>query len=242
MSPFYLDFSDAVMDEQTLQLIKLKKVTRLSHLLVADVNSSKNQYRDLFRETLNIDYVELVVKVFEGKLFNVAKPLIDSTCAKLLINPKKDDDADAIVTVPEYDFRVGTRLFELYLALKQVQKLSSEFSLDDELVNYHLWFIKAVAKWLDIALFKAVRRILKAVALDDLKTTVDELVCHTASAVDIKTVFQQIQNFWSQLAWPDPETAYVFTSRILDDVCKATVFYADKMCIKVKTFSSTSQG
>jgi hypothetical protein len=28
-----------------------------------------------------------------------------------------------------------------------------------------MWFLKAVAKWLDIALFKAVRRILKAVDL-----------------------------------------------------------------------------
>ena len=32
-------------------------------------------------------------------------------------------------------------------------------------VPYHMWFLKAVAKWLDIALFKAVRRILKAVEL-----------------------------------------------------------------------------
>ena len=36
-------------------------------------------------------------------------------------------------------------------------------SFDD--VPYYMWFLKAVAKWLDIALFKAVRRILKAVEL-----------------------------------------------------------------------------
>ena len=37
-----------------------------------------------------------------------------------------------------------------------------------------------------------------------------------------------------QLSWPDAETAYVFVSRILDDVCKAAIFYGDRMCQKVE--------
>ena len=105
-------------------------------------------------------------------------------------------------------------------------------STTGDLGPYFSWFLKAVAKWLDIALFKAVQRILKAVELDNLSLTVDDMVMHTSSAVDIRTVFGQVRTFWTQLAWPDPETAYVFVSRILDDICKASVVYARKLVSK----------
>ena len=47
---------------------------------------------------------------------------------------------------------------------------------------------------------------------------------HTSSAVHIRIVFGQLRTFWNQLAWPDAETAYVFVSRILDDICKGKYF------------------
>ena len=137
---------------------------------------------------------------------------------------------DNIVVVPEFEFRVGTRLFELYLALQNFQTLTNDIlstsngtnnnsvlldamststnsTLSDtnssgsssshhqSLSHYYLWFLKGVSKWLDIALLKAVKRIFKAVALDDLKYPIDELVQHTSSAVDIKLVFGQV-SFW----------------------------------------------
>ena len=76
------------------------------------------------------------------------------------------------------------------------------------------------------------QRILKAVELDNLERPVDDMVMHTSSAVDIRTVFGQVRTFWTQLAWPDAETAYVFVSRILDDICKASVVYARKLVSK----------
>ncbi len=82
-------------------------------------------------------------------------------------------------------------------------------------MDNHTWFNKAVTRWLDIALYKAMQRITKAVDLDDLEP-VDEMVEHSSSAVDIKTVLLQIKTFWKQLAWPDAEAAYAFMSKILD--------------------------
>lgn len=79
----------------------------------------------------------------------------------------------------------------------------------------HVWFNKAVARWLDIALYKAMQRIIKAVELDDL-TPVDDLVQHSSSAVDIRTVLMQIKTFWAQLSWPDVESSYAYISKILD--------------------------
>ena len=40
-----------------------------------------------------------------------------------------------------------------------------------------------------------------------------------------------------QLNWPEPETSYVFVSRMLDDVCKSAMFYAEKMYAKAESAS-----
>ncbi|QQP31402.1 Protein unc13 -like protein Dlike, partial [Caligus rogercresseyi] len=79
---------------------------------------------------------------------------------------------------------------------------------DSPLRNCHVWFHKGVARWLDIALYKAMQRIIKA--------PVDELVKHSSSAVDIRTVLIQIKTFWKQLNWPDVEASYTYISKILD--------------------------
>ena len=76
-------------------------------------------------------------------------------------------------------------------------------------------------------------------------------------------VLLQIKTFWAQLSWPDVESSYAFISKILDvshlshhisisryyetsfdttnhlltaqlqDVCKITIFYSDKMVARV---------
>ena len=113
----------------------------------------------------------------------------------------------------------GTTLFEMYLSLQQFSQLGHEIfrgiARATEMSNNHSWFTKAVARWLEIALYKAMERITKAVDLDDL-SPVDEFVKHSSSAVDIKTVLVQIKTFWQQLNWPDVEASYAFISKILD--------------------------
>ena len=214
--------------------------------MTSDIQASIKQYKELFRETLNINYVELAFKEFENNLCLVSKDLVLEACNRMIINPNKDKTEcnasnlpegtlknqniaanmfDNIVVVPEYEFRVGTRLFELYLALQSFHALANDIlphpcvitgsstmdamststnsTLSDTnsngstyshhcLSNYYLWFLKGVSKWLDIALLKAIKRIFKAVALDDLVSPVDELVQHTSSAVDIRLVFGQV--------------------------------------------------
>ena len=50
---------------------------------------------------------------------------------------------------------------------------------------------------------------------DDLEP-VDDLVKHSSSAVDIRTVLIQIKTFWQQLDWPDVEESHTYISKILD--------------------------
>lgn len=56
---------------------------------------------------------------------------------------------------------------------------------------------------------------------------VDTLSKHSSSAVDVVTCFTQIKSFWLQLAWPDPMGAFVFVTKITDDICNAAVMYSE---------------
>lgn len=43
----------------------------------------------------------------------------------------------------------------------------------------------------------------------------------------------QVKIFWEQLNWPDVESCYTFIAKIIDDICRCCIFYADKMSAKV---------
>jgi hypothetical protein len=57
--------------------------------------------------------------------------------------------------------------------------------------NFHVWFHAGVAQWLDIALYKALQRIKKAVEIDHL-VPVDGSVKYSSSAVDTLAIFYQV--------------------------------------------------
>lgn len=232
---------DRIPTQEKSQNGRMKNLTRITHLLMADIEEGRKHYQNMFWENLNIDYVEIAYREFDQNLTLITKALIDKACEDmkpiLFKEEEKDNELKSSLTV-------GTQLFELYLAMQQFYTLGfsvlkkgiasdTEDDDRDDFTVFHSWFIRAVAKWLDIALYKAMVRIVKAVRIDDLKP-VDELSNHTSSAVDLRTVLNQIKTFWTQLSWPDVETSYVFISRIMDDVCKAIIFYAEKMCSKAE--------
>lgn len=59
------------------------------------------------------------------------------------------------------------------------------------LSQFHTWFQQGVAHWLDIAVYKAIMRINKAIELDNLKP-VDDSVRYSSSAVDTLSIFYQV--------------------------------------------------
>lgn len=61
--------------------------------------------------------------------------------------------------------------------------------------KFHVWFHAGVAQWLDIALYKALQRIKKAVEIDHL-VPVDSSVKYSSSAVDTLAIFYQVQYLW----------------------------------------------
>lgn len=91
------------------------------------------------------------------------------------------------ITMPEYpgdelrdqeEVNMGTTLFEVYLILKRFADVSTRLCPDVttfRIHDYHDWFTSGVAHWLDISLYKALKRIEKAIELDKL-TPVDDTV------------------------------------------------------------------
>lgn len=59
--------------------------------------------------------------------------------------------------------------------------------------QFHSWFYKGVAQWLDIALYKALKRTQKAVELGNLKPIHNDCK-FSSSAVDTLTIFYQVIN------------------------------------------------
>ena len=107
----------------------------------------------------------------------------------------------------------------------------------------HIWFNKAVARWLDIALYKAMQRIIKVCPYlhaphphlpgcgvgrplscgrpcETLQLCRGHQDCSHAGDLSNpflpSTFFDQIKTFWAQLSWPDVESSYAYISKILD--------------------------
>ncbi|TRY76437.1 hypothetical protein TCAL_00056 [Tigriopus californicus] len=228
---WYRYIVDALPIESS-RALRIKNITALVRTLVTDLKTECRAVHELFSENLQIDYLRIAFDVYQNELVEVAKDLVESTCDKLrpIIFSENSDNNYVSDTLA-----IGTSLFELYLALQQMAALGKQIHGEIpavEFMNCHAWFNKAVARWLDIALYKAMERIIRAVELDNLEP-VDALVQHSSSAVDIRTVLLQIKTFWKELNWPDVEASYAFISKILDDVCKTSIFYADHMCRRV---------
>ena len=226
---------EKIPTEEKTQNGKMKNLTRITQLLMADLEEGRQKYQTMFWKHLNIDYIGIVYREFDQNLTLITKSLIDKACDNM--TPIHFNDVKQHPEIRS-SLSVGTQLFELYIVLQQfytmgfsVLKKQEKSQGTKDFTIFHSWFLKAVAKWLDIALYKAMVLIVRSVQLDDL-TTVDDMSLHSSSAVDIKTVLNQIKTFWLQLSWPDVETSYVFISRIIDDVCRAIIFYAEKMCTK----------
>jgi BAI1-associated protein 3 len=94
-------------------------------------------------------------------------------------------------------------------------RIGSDHQVEYKCSKFHTWFHRGVAQWLDIALYKALKRIKKAVELGNLKP-IDDNVKFSSSAVDTLTIFYQIKIFWKELNWPDIESSFTFVTKIID--------------------------
>ncbi|KAF7409997.1 hypothetical protein HZH68_004378 [Vespula germanica] len=206
-------------------------------VIQADLQRSIDYYDKLFIKKINFPYARTLYIMYEKKISDMCMEAVEDVCARLK-RIEVDSNNDSELTL-------GTTLFELYLTLQRYAMLGhivcAEGQLESmKIQNYHDWFRAGVAHWLDIAVYKAIKRIDRAVEFDTLQA-IDNTVKYTSSAVDTLTIFYQIKVFWTQLAWPDVEGSYTFVTKIIDDICKCSIAYADKMATKAETTTDLEQ-
>lgn len=175
---------------------------------------------------------------YEKELSEGFQSTIEKVCKKLKRITLPDHRYDLL---PDHEeVNMGTALFEVYLVLKRSALLSTVLcpeTNDFKINQFHEWFTNGVTHWLDISVYKAMKRIAKAIELDKL-VPVDDTVQYSSSAVDTLAIFYQIKIFWQQLNWPDIEGSYTFVSKIVDDICRCCVFYADRMSVRVENLGN----
>ncbi|KAL6262717.1 hypothetical protein P5V15_005509 [Pogonomyrmex californicus] len=215
----------------------LRYQIKVIQLIRADLQKAIDNYDKIFIRRVNVPYARTMYIAYAKRISNMCMVIIQDVCARLKrIEVDSTDNAE---------LSLGTTLFELYLTLQRFatlgQILCAEGQLEDmKIQNYYDWFRSGVAHWLDIAVYKALKRIDRAVEIDTLQA-VDNSVQYSSSAVDTLTTFYQIKVFWTQLAWPDVEGSYTFIAKIIDDICKCSIAYADKMAEKAELTTELEQ-
>ncbi|XP_055678420.1 protein unc-13 homolog 4B isoform X4 [Lutzomyia longipalpis] len=213
---------------------KLQHIIKLIQLIRSDLQRAIEYYDKVFQETMKFHYARTLYSFYESKLAEYVEPIVEEISKNL---KRIDIPSDETVKLETHqEINMGTTLFELYLVLKRFAVLGTALDPGEtsyKIANYHNWFTAGVTHWLDISVLKALTRIEKAIELDQL-VPVDDSVKYSSSAVDTLAIFYQIKIFWQQLAWPDVEGAYMFVGKIVDDICRCCVFYADKMSERVE--------
>ncbi|XP_070154646.1 protein unc-13 homolog 4B isoform X2 [Polyergus mexicanus] len=215
----------------------LRNQIKIIQLIRSDLQKAIENYDKLFIKKVNVPYARILYIAYEKRISDMCMIIIEDVCARLKrIEVDSTDNAE---------LSLGTTLFELYLTLQRYamlgQVLCAEGQLEEmKIQKYHEWFRGGVAHWLDIAVYKALKRIDRAVEIDTLQA-VDNSVQYSSSAVDTLTTFYQIKVFWTQLAWPDVEGSYTFIAKIIDDICKCSIAYADKMAEKAEMTTELEQ-
>ncbi|XP_026733593.1 protein unc-13 homolog 4B isoform X3 [Trichoplusia ni] len=235
---------------------RLQHLIRVIQLVRSDLQRAVEYYDRVFVEVMNFPYSKTLYGLYEGKIASLVEPEIIEVCKSLKrlryssegstttlaggINGETGLGSSSVGSEP---LTMGTTLFELYLTLQRFLTLGQGLNETDwqsyAISKFHAWFFGGVAQWLDIAAYKALTRIEKAVDLDDL-APVDTNVKYSSSGVDTLAIFYQIKIFWQQLAWPDVEGCYTFVAKIIDDICRCCVFYSDKMASRVEGLGAVS--
>ncbi|XP_037732487.1 protein unc-13 homolog 4B isoform X1 [Drosophila subpulchrella] len=211
---------------------KLQYIIKLIQMVRSDLQRAMEYFDKIFYHKIQINYSAILYLFYDSKLAEICKSIIIEVCNNI---KRLDVPDDQFLYLPSLEnVNMGTTLFEVYLILKRYVALGESLCSESlELANFYPWFERGVTHWLDISIIKALSRIQKAIDLDQLKA-VDETVKYSSSAVDTLSIFYQIKIFWQQLDWPEVEGSYIFVAKIVNDLCRCCIFYAQQMSRRVE--------
>ncbi|KAH8384033.1 hypothetical protein KR009_011796 [Drosophila setifemur] len=214
---------------------KLQYIIQLIQMVRTDLQRAMEYFDKLFYHKIQLNYSAILYLFYDAKLTEICKSIIIEVCNNIKRLDVPDDQFEYLPSIDNVN--MGTTLFEVYLILKRYVQLGESLCSESlELANFYPWFERGVTHWLDISIIKALNRIQKAIDLDQLKA-VDETVKYSSSAVDTLSIFYQIKIFWQQLDWPEVEGSYIFVAKIINDLCRCCIFYAQQMSRRVENIS-----
>ncbi|XP_061378434.1 protein unc-13 homolog 4B isoform X2 [Danaus plexippus] len=236
---------------------RLQHLIRVIQLVRSDLQRAVEYFDRVFVEVMSFPYSKVLYGVYEDKIASLVEPEVIQVCKSMKRLRYSEGSTNSVflagglngatgmggTEVGSEPLAMGTTLFELYLALQRFLTLGQGLNEIDwqnySISKFHSWFYGGVAQWLDIAAYKALTRIEKAIELDNL-APVDANVKYSSSGVDTLAIFYQIKIFWQQLAWPDVEGCYAFVAKIIDDICRCCVFFAERMSSRVEGAGSVT--
>ncbi|XP_017020717.1 protein unc-13 homolog 4B isoform X1 [Drosophila kikkawai] len=211
---------------------KLQYIIKLIQMVRSDLQRGMEYFDKLFYHKIQLNYSAILYIFYDSKLAEICKSIIIEVCNNIKRLDVPDDQFEYLPNIENVN--MGTTLFEVYLILKRYVQLGESMCSENlELAGFYPWFERGVTHWLDISIIKALNRIQKAIDLDQLKA-VDETVKYSSSAVDTLSIFYQIKIFWQQLDWPEVEGSYIFVAKIVNDLCRCCIFYAQQMSRRVE--------
>ncbi|XP_045469629.1 protein unc-13 homolog 4B isoform X2 [Harmonia axyridis] len=213
---------------------KLQLINKVFNLVRCDLQKAIEFFDKTFYEKAGVAYTKELYIIYQQKVSELAEEEVMNICKslkKLNFNGNSLNEESHKEPLDQ-----GTKLFELYLGIQRFVVFGQGVCPVDcdnfYINNFYKWFHDGVAQWLEIAVYKAQQRIEKAVELDEL-VPVDPTVKYSSSAVNTLSIFYQVKVFWTQLNWPDVEGCYTFIAKMIDDICRCGVFYAQRMSRKV---------
>ncbi|XP_032597661.1 protein unc-13 homolog 4B isoform X2 [Drosophila grimshawi] len=219
---------------------KLQYVIQIIQMIRSDLQRAMEYFDKLFYHKIRVSYSTTLFLYYDLKLVEISEPIIKNVCSNIKMLDVPDDQFKDIPNIENVN--MGTTLFEVYLVLKRYNTLGRSLCPNNKLqmADFYQWFERGVTHWLDISIIKALNRIQKAIDLDQLHA-VDETVKYSSSAVDTLAIFYQIKIFWQQLDWPEIEGSYTFVAKIINDICRCCVFYAQRMSRRVESISNVGE-
>jgi len=206
-------YNEALERNDDAHIASLVKVT---NSLTVFLKAAKKTYITLFK-VIRIDYYSLVYTELDALLTAKVQPILYQVTEQ--VEYGKEDHCST------------TSIFELYVSLKTFQDMKKvipdEDRLEGPIDNFHKWFEVGVHNWLGLAKSKSIKRIKKAVELDEVRVVEGSRLMHSQSAVDVTWCLSQICVFWSRLQWPDIDGVYVFLTQIANIITSCATEYAD---------------
>ncbi|ODM90587.1 Protein unc-13 D [Orchesella cincta] len=225
-------FDSVASHNWKLERAQVEHMVKVGERLIADLEKCLDIYQNDFQMSMGIDYFGITYQVYDQRFASIVEPLVEQISSFPTSQQMNDDE---FTSRREDEFAIGTTLFKLYLKLKQFAALSTNVESPNEFCvqgNFHKWFDdRVVFYWLRIAKFKAENCIRAAVVRDNFQPLGDSSRI-TSSAVDTAGYLQRIE-IWNQLSSSEMQSWQSCIAKILEDLGKCVLFYANLISEKV---------